>query len=290
MSERIDTDVFLDYLHRFGFGEKTGIELSSETRGNIKKTTDKYWSARSKPTMSIGQELGVSAIQMVQAASIIANQGKKVPLTVIHRIQSKDGTVRQIKNDEPQEQILKPSTAKYILSCMETTAQSGTGSKAALGDISIGVKTGTAQMADTINGGYSTTDFLSNCMAIFPVENPQIILYIVIEKAKGETYAGRIVAPVIAEAANEIIDYLGMERDSAASLEHTGLISISQDKPLEVKVYVPNFIGRPKRDLLPLILDDKILYSINGEGYVISQNPEPGTPITENMTIELNLE
>ena len=290
MSERIDTDVFLDYLHRFGFGEKTGIELSSETRGNIKKTTDKYWSARSKPTMSIGQELGVSAIQMVQAASIIANQGKKVPLTVIHRIQSKDGTVRQIKNDEPQEQILKPSTAKYILSCMETTAQSGTGSKAALRDISIGVKTGTAQMADTINGGYSTTDFLSNCMAIFPVENPQIILYIVIEKAKGETYAGRIVAPVIAEAANEIIDYLGMERDSAASLEHTGLISISQDKPLEVKVYVPNFIGRPKRDLLPLILDDKILYSINGEGYVISQNPEPGTPITENMTIELNLE
>ncbi len=290
MSERIDTDVFLDYLHRFGFGEKTGIELSSETRGNIKKTTDKYWSARSKPTMSIGQELGVSAIQMVQAASIIANQGKKVPLTVIHRIQSKDGTVRQIKNDEPQEQILKPSTAKYILSCMETTAQSGTGSKAALGDISIGVKTGTAQMADTINGGYSTTDFLSNCMAIFPVENPQIILYIVIEKAKGETYAGRIVAPVIAEAANEIIDYLGMERDSAASLEHTGLISISQDKPLEVKDYVPNFIGRPKRDLLPLILDDKILYSIKGEGYVVSQNPEPGTPITENMTIELNLE
>ena len=56
-------------------------------------------------------------------------------------------------------------------------------------------------MADTVNGGYSNTDFLSNCMAIFPIENPQIVLYIVIEKAKGETYAGRIVAPVIAKAA-----------------------------------------------------------------------------------------
>ena len=105
-----------------------------------------------------------------------------------------------------KERVLKESTAKYLLSCMETVAQSGTGTKASLGDISIGVKTGTAQMADAKNGGYSTTDFLSNCIAVFPVENPEIILYIVIEKAKGETYAGRIVAPVINKAANTIID------------------------------------------------------------------------------------
>jgi cell division protein FtsI (penicillin-binding protein 3) len=173
---------------------------------------------------------------------------------------------------------------------METTAKSGTGTKASLRDISIGVKTGTAQMADPVNGGYSSTDFLSNCMAIFPIENPQIILYIVIEKAKGETYAGRIVAPVIAKAADEIIDHLGINREGAASLEHSGRIVLKENSPLNVSTVVPNFVGRSKRDLLPLLNRTDLNVIINGEGWVKNQSPEPGTLITENMTIELDLE
>lgn len=290
MSEKIDTEEFLDYIKKLGFGEKTGIELPSETRGSVKNTSDKYWSARSKATMSIGQEMSVSALQMVQAASILANYGLKTKLTLISKISDKDGNIKYSHTPEYKERVLKESTAKYILSCMETTAQSGTGSKASLGDISIGVKTGTAQMADPIKGGYSTTDFISNCIAIFPVENPEIILYIVIEKAKGETYAGRIVAPVIAKAANEIIDHLGMYREGAASLEHSGIVTIKDHSPLLVEKTVPNFIGRPKRDLLPLLNSNNVSYSINGEGWVIKQNPPAGTPITEETIIELYLE
>ena len=173
---------------------------------------------------------------------------------------------------------------------METTAQSGTGTKASLRDIAIGVKTGTAQMADPVHGGYSHTDFLSNCMAIFPVNNPQIILYIVIQKAKGETYAGRIVAPVIADAADEIIDHLGINRENAASLEHSGKFSLNEIKPLKISKLVPDFKGRSKRDLLPLLDRTDIKIMIDGEGWVVDQNPEPGTPVTENMTIELFLE
>ncbi len=290
MSERLSTDTFLSYIHRFGFGEKTGVELPSETRGIVKNQDDKYWSARTQATMSIGQEISVSALQMLEAATAIANDGVPVKLTFIQRITDKDGNVEYQHEAKAGDRVLKASTARYVLSCMETTTQSGTGTKARLRDISIGVKTGTAQMADSVKGGYSDTDFISNCMAVFPVEEPEIVLYIVIAKAKGETYAGRIVAPVIAEAANEIIDHLGMDRDGAASLEHSGRISIAANEPLSIETTVPDFSGRPKRDLLPLLDSKNISFIINGDGWVVSQKPEAGTPVTENMTIELNLE
>ena len=290
ISDRASDETFLEMIHRLGFGTKTGIELPGETSGSVKDTNSRLWSARSKPTMSMGQEISVSALQMVQAASAIANYGIPVKPTVIKRITNKDGSIAYEHSPEYKERIFKESTAKYILSCMETTATSGTGSRAHLRDISIGVKTGTAQMADKKNGGYSETDFLSNCMAIFPIEDPQIILYIVVEKAKGETYAGRIVAPVIAKTADEIIDHLGMSRGDAASLEHSGKITISPAKPLELGTKIPDFTGKSMRDLLPLFNRNDIQVKINGSGWVKSQSPAPGTPITENMLIELNLE
>lgn len=145
-------------------------------------------------------------------------------------------------------------------------------------------------MADPVNGGYSQTDFLSNCLAIFPVENPKIILYIVIQKAKGETYAGRIVAPVIAQAADAIIDHLGMDRQEAVGVEHSGNITVMENPQIVLNGTVPSFIGRPKRDILPLLDNPDVSFSITGEGWVTSQYPPEGTPITEGMTIELSLE
>ncbi len=284
-----DTD-FVAGIRELGFGKRTGIELPSETAGSVKDVNSKLWSGRSKPTIAIGQEISVSALQMVQAASAIAHKGVPVKPTVIKKITNKDGSVYFEHEPVYMDRVLKESTADYVLSCMETTATSGTGSRAHINDIAIGVKTGTAQMADKENGGYSTTDFISNCIAIFPIDKPEIILYIVIEKAKGETYAGRIVAPVIKETADAIIDHLGMSRGDAASLEHSGRISIKAQKPITLGAKLPNFTGMSKRELLPLFSRTDIHVKINGSGWVTSQSPAPGTPVTENMTIELNLE
>ena len=289
ISERISDDDFIAKIRALGFGQRTEIELPGETYGSVKDSDSALWSVRSKPTIAIGQEISVSALQMVQAATAIANKGIPLKLTLVKRITNKDGSVFYEHTAVPKERVLKQSTAEYVLSCMETTATSGTGSRARLNDISLGVKTGTAQMASK-SGGYSTTDFLSNCMAIFPVEDPQIILYIVVEKAKGETYAGRIVAPVIAKAADEIIDYLGMSRGDAASLEHSGKISISAARPIILGKKLPDFTGLSKRDIMNLVNSNGIQVKINGSGWVKSQNPAPGTPVTENMIIELNLE
>lgn len=289
ISDRISDDDFIAKIRALGFGQRTEIELPGETYGSVKDSDSALWSVRSKPTIAIGQEISVSALQMVQAATAIANKGIPLKLTLVKRITNKDGSVFYEHTAVPKERVLKQSTAEYVLSCMETTATSGTGSRARLNDISLGVKTGTAQMASK-SGGYSTTDFLSDCMAIFPVEDPQIILYIVVEKAKGETYAGRIVAPVIAKAADEIIDYLGMSRGDAASLEHSGKISISAARPIILGKKLPDFTGLSKRDIMNLVNSNGIQVKINGSGWVKSQNPAPGTPVTENMIIELNLE
>ncbi|MDE7384028.1 MAG: PASTA domain-containing protein, partial [Treponemataceae bacterium] len=144
-------------------------------------------------------------------------------------------------------------------------------------------------MADP-KGGYSETDFLSSCMAIFPIEKPQIILYIVVEKAKGETYAGRIVAPVIARAADEIIDYLGMSRGDSEAIYHSGKVSISSSKTISLGSSLPDFIGMSKKDIMNFMRENNMQIKINGSGWVKSQSPAPGTPVAENMIIELNLE
>ena len=290
ISDRISDDQFINRIKQLGFGEKTGIELSGETSGFVKDPDNKTWSARSKPTIAIGQEISVSALQMVQVATAIANGGVPVKLRVISKITDKEGNTVYEAAPEERERAFRKGTADYILSCMETTATTGTGSRANIGDVAIGVKTGTAQMADKENGGYSDTDFLSNCIAIFPVDEPQIILYIVIEKAKGETYAGRIVAPVIGKAADVIIDHMGMSRGKAASVEHNGIINIPRSTTIKLGALMPDFTGFSKKELLPLTNLPEVKININGSGWVTSQNPAPGTPISQGTVIELYLE
>lgn len=290
ISDRISEDDFMARIRMLGFGKKTGVELPGESLGSVKDTNSSLWSARSKPTIAIGQEISVTALQMVEAATAIGNGGVPVQLTFIKKITNKDGTIAYEHEPQYRDRVFSKNTADYILSCMETTAKTGTGSRANLRDVDIGVKTGTAQMADKEHGGYSDTDFISSCMGIFPIDNPQIVLYIVVEKAKGETYGGRIVAPVIGEAADTIIDHLGMSRGGAASLEHSGIISIKATSGVTIGDVIPDFTGLSKKELLPLMERKDIKLNINGSGWVTSQSPEPGTPVTENMVIELNLE
>jgi len=290
MSAKLGAEEFLQNLRKFGFGERTGIELPSETRGTLKTVSDRYWSLRSKPTISIGQEIAVSALQIVQAATALANGGIPAQLTLISKITDSSGTEEYRHIPSFKKRAVSKSAADYIVSCMETTARYGTGSRASLEDISIGVKTGTAQMLDTETGKYSTTDFVSNCVALFPIDKPTIVLYIVITKAKGETLSGRIVAPIIADAANVIIDYLGLARGGASSLAHSGRITFQTDRIPEIGTTLPDFTGIPKRLLTPLLNREDVNFIIKGDGWVTSQNPPAGTPVTGGMTIELTLE
>ena len=291
ITDRMNTTDFLAKLKAFGFGQRTDIRtLPSESPGLLKEQTSSQWSARSKMTISIGQEVGVTALQIMKAATVLANGGHPLKLSLISKITDNEGNSIYQNEVEKGPAIISAQTASYILSCMQTGAEKGIGWRANLGDMTIGVKTGTAQMADTENGGYSKTDFLSDALAFFPAEDPEIILYIVIQKSKGINFASRIVAPVIKDSADAIIDHLGMSRGDAASLAHSGHFSIQGKVPLKVEGTLPNLIGLSKRELLPLLDRKDLNVNIRGSGWVTRQSPPPGTPITEGMQIDLDLE
>jgi len=288
MAERADSGAFEAKLRAFGFGSKTGIELPGETTGIFSRK--EYWSLRSKPTIAIGQELSVSALQMVEAATALANKGTSLKLSIISRLYTKDGIAVYQHRPTPVAKVISPGTAAQMLDYMQTTSESGTGTKAAVGDVPMAVKTGTAQMLNESRNGYSSTDFISSCIGIFPANDPQIILYIAIVKPVGETLGGRIAAPVISKAANAIIDYLGIGRGGATSVRHTGMVPVPRNKPVELGDTMPDLSGISKRMLEPLLGREDISVMIEGDGYVTAQNPPPGTPIEKGMTIELRLE
>ncbi len=288
MSERADEASFEAKLRAFGFGEKTGIELPGETAGSL--APHEKWSLRSKPTIAIGQEISVSALQMVEAATALANRGTRLRLTILSKLLDRDGNVVYSHLPEAAGTPVSPQTAELMLSYMESTAESGTGTRASVGDVRIAVKTGTAQMAGSAARGYSDTDFVSSCLGIFPADDPRIILYTVIVKPVGETWGGRIAAPVVAEATDAIIDQLGLGRGSAVSVRHSGLIPIPKNEPVRLGAVMPDLTGVPKRMLAPLVERADIKVLITGDGYVVRQSPEPGTPVEKGMSIELELE
>jgi len=288
-SENISSSVFYQFLNSFGFGLRTGAGSPGETVGYLVPSAN--WSERSKPTIAFGQEIAVSAYQMLQATSAIANDGILVPPRVISRIISADGrTVTEWENGESR-RILNAETARAMRSYMADTAATGAmGWRAGVQDMSIGVKTGTAQIIDPVTRRYSETDFIASCVALLPAENPSLILYLAIMKPQGSIFGARIAAPAIREAAEALIDYFGIPRGRNPQIDHLPSISIPAGRLPALETHVPDFSGIAKRVLLPLLLRNDLNVEIRGDGWVRRQSPRPGTPVTSGMTIILELE
>jgi cell division protein FtsI (penicillin-binding protein 3) len=277
-------------MRKFGFGARTFAGNPGETAGFF-RATDR-WSARSKPTIAIGQEISVSAYQMIQAASAIANDGILVHPKVVSRIISNDGKlVKNYDNGSP-ERIISAETAQAMRRYMEAvTLNIGTGWRANVEDLSLAVKTGTAELIDPETGAYSDTDFIASCIALLPSNNPSLILYIAIVKPQGWSYlGGQIAAPPIREAAEALIDYMGIPRGRNPQISHPGNIVIDDGLSAEVGSTMPDFSGYSKRQLMPLLMRDDLQVEIRGDGWVMRQSPLPGTPLKSGDSIILELE
>jgi cell division protein FtsI (penicillin-binding protein 3) len=291
-ADRQDNQEFYQSLLNFGFGKKTGTWVNMETAGLLKEPN--LWSGRSRQSIAFGQEVAVSALQVMQAASIIANSGRLVPLKIISQITPADGKAVTVweNSSAANQQVIRPEAARKMLSYMADTAtEIGTGWRANIEDLGLAVKTGTAQYRDPVVGGYSRTDFIASCIALLPAESPSLGLYVVIIKPRrGETYGGRIAAPAIRETAEQLIDYLGIPRGSNAIVEHPHVIGFAEKQLPPVTSKVPNFYGLSKKTLLPLTLRNDIHVEIFGDGGVRRQSPPPGTAIAPDTVIELILE
>ncbi|MCP5513862.1 MAG: transpeptidase family protein [Spirochaetales bacterium] len=287
----VSDESFYRMLKLFDFGERTGVLLPGETVGLLRE--DRLWSIRSKPTISFGQEISVSAMQIVKAASVFANEGVMLQPHIVSKVVEHDGKVVDKSVREPIRQVISPETASSVLHMMTTVADAdgGTGRRAAVDGITMAVKTGTAQKLDKQTGKYSENEFISSCLAVFPAEDPQIIVYNVIENPKKVSYYGGVIAaPLVGDLSDKIVSYLGIPRTGDMVINHPGKITIKQKPPLTLEDKVPDFTGMSKRELLPLLKDNRVKVLITGDGWVRNQNPPPGTDVVDGLNIRLELE
>jgi cell division protein FtsI (penicillin-binding protein 3) len=289
-SETVDSVSFHNMITRFGFGRITQLPFAGESYGILDGPAE--WSARSKPTIAFGQEISTSAVQVIAAASVFANSGIMLEPHIVKKIVSPEGQIVEEYSRKPVAQVVTAETAQTMLAMMEaTTERTGTAWRAAIEGVRVSAKTGTGEIYNAQTGQYSDDDVIASCIAIFPTDDPQIILYVVIEKPKEEeTYGGRIAAPLIKELGEEIVTYLGIKRTNDEVQTHSGSVNIEQSPVIELQSDLPDFSGYSKRDLVRLLNDERIILKIVGSGWAVRQSPEPGTIITDGMTVVVELE
>lgn len=289
-SESVEPGAFYAMLTSFGFGNVTGIDLNGEERGILARP--EFWSARSRPTIAIGQEIGVTAIQMVTAATALANEGFVLRPQIVDRIVAPSGEVIQRFGREPVRQVLSSSTARTMLELMRSsTDPDGTARRISVEGVPVAAKTGTAEVYDTARRQYSDTHFIASTMALFPAFDPELIVYVAIDYPRGESFlGGRIAAPAVDELIEFLVPYWNIPRETDTVIEHPGRIVVRRRETPSLDDTVPDFAGVPMRSLIPLLAMEEIDLRIQGSGYVVSQDPPPGTPVTPGMTIRLELE
>ncbi len=289
-SDRVDASSFYRMLLRFGFGKPTGLPLPGESAGILAEP--RHWSSRTKATIAFGQEISVSALQILSAANVLANNGILLKPRIVKKIISPQGKLIKEFPREPISEVLSPDTARSVLEMMETAVQEGgTARRGRIDGIRISAKTGTAQVPDKDTGKYSETDFIASYLGIFPTDDPRLIIYVVINHPRGkQIYGSQIAAPVFRESADRLITYTGIHREGDPIIRHTGEVRIKLPEEITIGSLMPDLTGMPKRLLLPLFKQGRFKVLISGNGYVVNQTPSPGTLLKQGMTVRLELE
>jgi cell division protein FtsI/penicillin-binding protein 2 len=207
--DRIDEPQLYEKLRSFGFGEPTGINLPGEARGILR--APKGWSGVSKYFMAIGQEVSATPLQLITAASAIANKGILMQPRIVQRIEKPDGTTVREYKPIPLRSVISESTADAVLDTLVgVLSDRGTGYQARLDGYAIAGKTGTAQIADTVQGGYLEDQFYASFIGFLPVPNPKIVVLITIDRPMGESYGGQTAAPVFRNIVERIAPHLNI--------------------------------------------------------------------------------
>jgi cell division protein FtsI (penicillin-binding protein 3) len=289
-SDTATNEAFATAIARFGFGRETGVPLPGESAGLLAPV--ERWSARSKPTIAFGQEVSASALQVAAAAVAIANGGTLLQPQVVSRIIAPDGRVVKAFGRKPLWDAVSAQTARQVLDMMESaTSEAGTARRAAIEGLRISAKTGTAQVIDPATGTYSQTDFIASLLGIFPTEDPRVVVYVVIQNPRGESYFGStIAAPVFRDIALELVDALAIPRSGYARAPGRPAADASAPAAATIGEVMPDLTGTAKRLLLPLLARDDLQVVLRGSGTVVRQDPPPGTPVTRGMRIVLELE
>jgi len=273
--ERMGDKTFIEYLRKFGFGEKTGIDLPHEASGRILEK----WPIE-RLTTAFGQGSTVTLMQMVQAATAIANDGVMMRPYVIDKI-TDPNTDKVIRNQKPEEhgRPISAGTAKEVreLLASTVTSEKGTGRKFALDGYTVGGKTGTAEIPNPSGIGYlsGTGNYLYSFLGMAPAEDPQLLTYILVQQPKLK--AGEIGSDPVSKLFNSIMD---------SSLRYMNIVPNGED--IVEPTVLSEYTGKDSKVAIEKLKKDGFVPELIGEGGDIDiQYPQAGTKLVKGSVVLL---
>jgi cell division protein FtsI (penicillin-binding protein 3) len=208
MAEKLGSRQLHDYLRAFGFGSRSGIACPGETAGSL--SSFKAWSAIDAGAISFGQGISVSAIQLITAASAIANDGVLMKPMLVKAITDRSGRTVTRYSPEPVRRVIASHTAATVRRILKTViTEGGTGVNAALDGYTVCGKTGTAQKIDE-SGSYAKGRYLSSFIGFAPADHPEVAILVIVDEPTIQSYGGIVAAPAFRQIAMETMTYLNI--------------------------------------------------------------------------------
>lgn len=276
------------YLRNFGIGEKSGIDLPGETSGMLRQWSQ--WYGIDLATISFGQGVTASSIQLAAAFSAIANGGVLMKPYLVERVTDNEGNV--VRSFEPQvrRRVVSPETARAVARMMEgVSAEGGTGTNASVEGYRVAGKTGTAQKVDPVTKGYSATKRTASFIGFVPADKPRLTILVMIDEPKTSPYGGVVAAPAFSAIALQSLCYLKVPPSMVVRSKPRAAETQASLTPEEVSpeaegaiveegegIVMPNFRGMSMRQTLKIMEEQGLNVRLHGSGRAIEQSPLPG--------------
>jgi len=291
------------YMSAFGFGAPTGVGLSGESRGLLREPS--RWSALSLPTMSIGQEISVTALQLVSAFGAIANGGTLMKPRLVRSIFDADG--REVRRFDPVtvRQVISKGTAETLTRILTRVVTDGTGHNAAIPGYDVAGKTGTAQKLDPHTRRYSRAPGVLSFVGFAPADAPRFAMLVMLDEPKNEKWGSEAAAPIFSAIGRDVLRYLEVPPRDVASVQLDStppagpapapapgpirLVSTTAGDRADGVGGMPNLGGKTKRQALSLLAPLHVEVSMDGRGVVLAQDPLPGSPLDPGVIVSLTL-
>ncbi len=306
ISEVLGKEKFYQYIQKFGFGSKTGIDLPGESSGILRQAED--WTKVDTATISFGQGISVTAIQLISAFSAIANHGVLMKPYVVRGLIDQNNRVVKEFTPTVIRKVISPATAEKLTSVLidVVEGEGGTGRSAQIANVTIAGKSGTSQKFDFAEGSYSHDKVSVSFMGFFPAEDPCAVILVVLDEPANHRWGGVAAAPVFKNIAESILYWVepsslttcatktGRHDSGPTNLPaSTSDVNTSDMADYSVKYVnltssdestMPDFRGMSIRNALKLSQERGIDLKIVGSGWALKQDPLPGVPTESNKS------
>ena len=278
---KLGRDQFYKYLKAFGFGEHTGIDLIGEQGGIIPWNVESIKEIN-LATMSYGHGVAVTPLQLVNSVSTIVNGGNLMKPRIVKELIDSDGNIVKTYEPEVRRRVISESTSEKMLQMMGSVVTDGTGSSAYIPGFRVGGKTGTAEKV--VDGRYAKGKYIGSFTAVAPVDDPQIVILVVVDEPVGQYYGGTVAAPVAKRIIEDTLNYLEVEH----------IFNDDEKTEVEEMIIVPDVrnmtIGEAGRTLANLGLKHTTEYlELTSESKVLDQFPLPNIEVRKGSIIDLYL-